>query len=35
MAVTKLYTIEYEKVGQADFVAALKAPKLKTLVVRP
>lgn len=32
MAVTKLYTIGYEKVGQADFVAALKAAKVKTLV---
>jgi uncharacterized protein (DUF488 family) len=34
MAVTKakLYTIGYEKVGQADFVAALKAAKIKTLV---
>ena len=29
---TKLYTIGYEKVGQADFVAALKAAKIKTLV---
>lgn len=29
---TKLYTIGYEKVGQADFVAALKAAKVKTLV---
>ncbi|MGQ0533100.1 MAG: DUF488 domain-containing protein [Caulobacteraceae bacterium] len=28
----KLYTIGYEKVGQADFVAALKAAKIKTLV---
>ncbi|MBL8546248.1 MAG: DUF488 domain-containing protein [Hyphomonadaceae bacterium] len=32
MAVTKLYTIGYEKVGQADFVAALKAAKVRTLV---
>jgi uncharacterized protein (DUF488 family) len=35
MAVTKakkLYTIGYENVGQADFVAALKAAKVKTLV---
>ena len=32
MAVTKLYTIGYEKVGQADFVATLKAAKVKTLV---
>ena len=29
---TKLYTIGYERVGQADFVAALKAAKIKTLV---
>lgn len=32
MVVTKLYTIGYEKVGQVDFVAALKAAKIKTLV---
>lgn len=32
MVVTKLYTIGYEKVGQADFVAALRAAKVKTLV---
>jgi uncharacterized protein (DUF488 family) len=32
MVVTKLYTIGYEKVGQGDFVAALKAAKVKTLV---
>jgi uncharacterized protein (DUF488 family) len=33
MAVTKqIWTIGYEKVGQADFVAALKAAKIKTLV---
>lgn len=32
MVVTKLYTIGYEKVGQADFVAALNAAKIKTLV---
>lgn len=33
MAVTgKVWTIGYEKVGQADFVAALKAAKVKTLV---
>lgn len=32
MVVTKLFTIGYEKVGQADFVAALKAAKVKTLV---
>lgn len=32
MAVTKLYTIGYERVGQGDFVAALKAAKIKTLV---
>jgi len=30
--VTKLYTIGYEKVGVPDFVAALKAAKIKTLV---
>lgn len=29
---SKLWTIGYEKVGQADFVAALKAAKIKTLV---
>lgn len=29
---TKLYTIGYEKVGVPDFVAALKAAKIKTLV---
>lgn len=33
MAVSgKLWTVGYEKVGQADFVAALKAAKIKTLV---
>src|SRR5690349_16813730 len=32
MVVTKLYTVGYEKVGQADFVAALKAAKVKMLV---
>jgi uncharacterized protein (DUF488 family) len=33
MVVTKqIWTIGYEKVGQADFVAALKAAKIKTLV---
>jgi uncharacterized protein (DUF488 family) len=33
MAVTgKIWTIGYEKVGQGDFVAALKAAKIKTLV---
>jgi uncharacterized protein (DUF488 family) len=33
MAVTKqIWTIGYERVGQADFVAALKAAKVKTLV---
>lgn len=32
MAVTKLWTIGYERVGQADFVAALKAAKIKTLI---
>lgn len=29
---TRLYTIGYERVGQIDFVAALKAAKIKTLV---
>ena len=29
---TKLWTIGYEKVGAPDFVAALKAAKIKTLV---
>lgn len=29
---SKIWTIGYEKVGQADFVAALKAAKIKTLV---
>lgn len=29
---TKLYTIGYERVGQIDFIAALKAAKIKTLV---
>lgn len=28
----KIWTIGYERVGQADFVAALKAAKIKTLV---
>jgi len=28
----KLWTIGYEKVGQADFIAALKTAKIKTLV---
>jgi uncharacterized protein (DUF488 family) len=28
----KIWTIGYEKVGQGDFVAALKAAKIKTLV---
>lgn len=32
MAVKKLYTIGYEKVGVPDFVAALKAAEIKTLV---
>ncbi|MBN8608485.1 MAG: DUF488 domain-containing protein [Caulobacterales bacterium] len=32
MAVTKLWTIGYENVGVPDFVAALKAAKIKTLV---
>lgn len=28
----KIWTIGYEKVGQADFIAALKAAKVKTLI---
>lgn len=32
MAASKIWTIGYENVGQADFVAALKAAKIKTLV---
>jgi uncharacterized protein (DUF488 family) len=32
MAAAKIWTIGYERVGQADFVAALKAAKIKTLV---
>lgn len=33
MAVSgKIWTIGYENVGQADFVAALKAAKIKTLI---
>ncbi|QGZ93931.1 DUF488 domain-containing protein [Terricaulis silvestris] len=32
MAAAKIWTIGYEKVGQGDFVAALKAAKIKTLV---
>ncbi len=32
MAASKIWTIGYEKVGQGDFVAALKAAKIKTLV---
>jgi uncharacterized protein (DUF488 family) len=33
MAVSgQIWTIGYEKVGQADFVAALKAAKIKTLI---
>jgi uncharacterized protein (DUF488 family) len=33
MAVTKqIWTIGYERVGQGDFIAALKAAKIKTLV---
>ena len=28
----KIWTVGYEKVGQSDFVAALKAAKIKTLV---
>lgn len=29
---SKVWTIGYEKVGQGDFIAALKAAKIKTLV---
>jgi uncharacterized protein (DUF488 family) len=33
MAVSgKIWTIGYEKVGQADFIAALQAAKIKTLI---
>ncbi len=32
MAVTTIWTIGYEKVGVPDFVAALKAAKIKTLI---
>lgn len=32
MAVTKLWTIGYERVGMPDFVAALKKAKIKTLI---
>lgn len=32
MAVTKLWTIGYEKVGVPDFVAALQKAKIKTLI---
>lgn len=32
MAVTKLWTIGYEKVGVPDFLAALKKAKVKTLI---
>ena len=32
MAVTKIWTIGYERVGVPDFVAALKAAKIKTLI---
>lgn len=32
MAASKLWTIGYEKVGVPDFVAALQAAKIKTLV---
>lgn len=32
MAASKIWTIGYENVGQADFVAALKGAKIKTLV---
>jgi uncharacterized protein (DUF488 family) len=32
MAVTRLWTIGYEKVGVPDFIAALKAARIKTLI---
>ena len=32
MAVTKIWTIGYERVGVPDFVAALQAAKVKTLI---
>lgn len=32
MAAAKVWTIGYENVGQADFVATLKAAKIKTLI---
>lgn len=32
MALSKIWTIGYEKVGPADFIAALKAAKIKTLI---
>lgn len=32
MAVSRLWTIGYERVGASDFIAALKAAKIKTLV---
>jgi uncharacterized protein (DUF488 family) len=32
MAASKIWTIGYEKVGQADFVAALRAANIKTLI---
>lgn len=32
MATAKLWTIGYEKVGQPDFIAALKAAKITTLI---
>jgi uncharacterized protein (DUF488 family) len=32
MAVTKLWTIGYEHVGLPDFIAALKAVRIKTLI---
>lgn len=32
MAVTRIWTVGYENVGAHDFVAALKAAKIKTLI---
>jgi uncharacterized protein (DUF488 family) len=32
MAVTRLWTIGYERVGASDFIAALKTAKIKTLI---
>ena len=32
MALKRIWTIGYERVGQGDFVAALKAAKIKTLI---